>query len=297
MAAAYLKPSKSEKVFNVFNISLLTLFTITALYPIIHVVMASISDSNALIQHSGILLTPVGDASLSAYKAVAQNPNILNGYMNTLFVLFVGVILQLIMTSLGAYFFSRRNVMWRDLLMFLVVFTMFFEGGMIPFYLTVRALKLTNTRWSLIVPFLVSAYNLIIMRTSFAAIPVSLEESAKLDGASHWTVLFRIILPLSKPVIAVMILYYGVGAWNGWFWASVFLRQRELYPLQLILREILIANDVDSMTQGASLADQEAIGESIKYATIVVATLPILCVYPFLQKYFVKGVMIGAVKG
>lgn len=297
MAATYLKPSKGEKIFNITNIIFLTVLTLMALYPLIHVVIASISDSNILIQHKGILLKPAGKATIAAYEAVFKNPNILNGYINTLFVLFMGVILQLIMTSLGAYFFSRKNVMWRDLLMFMIVFTMFFEGGMIPFYLTVRTLNLTNTRWSLIIPFLVSAYNLIIMRTSFAAIPISLEESAKLDGASHWTVLFRIILPLSKPVIAVMILYYGVGAWNGWFWASVFLRKRELYPLQLILREILIANDVDSMTQGANIADQEAIGESIKYATIVVATFPILCVYPFLQKYFVKGVMIGAVKG
>lgn len=297
MSARYLKPSPGEKIFKVVNITILSLLTLMAIYPVIHVAMASISDSNQLIQHKGILLFPAGEVNAAAYKSVFTNPNILNGYINTMFVLVVGVTLQLIMTSLGAYFFSRKNVMWRDALMFFIVFTMFFEGGMIPFYLTVRALKLTNSRLALIFPFLVSAYNLIIMRTSFAAIPISLEESAKLDGASHFTILTRIILPLSKPVIAVMILYYGVGAWNGWFWASVFLRKRELYPLQLILREILIANDVESMTQGANLIDQDAIGETIKYATIVVATLPILCVYPFLQRYFVKGVMIGAVKG
>lgn len=138
---------------------------------------------------------------------------------------------------------------------------------------------------------------MIIMRTSFAAIPDSLEESAKLDGAGHWTILIRIVMPLSKAVVAVMVLYYGVGIWNSWFWASTFLRTRELYPLQVILREILLQNDTNIMTAGVGVIDQEQAAETVKYATIIVATLPILCVYPFLQKYFVKGVMIGAVKG
>lgn len=174
---------------------------------------------------------------------------------------------------------------------------MFFSGGMIPFYLTVKNLKITDTLWSLISPFLVSTYNLIIMKTSFQALPMSLEESAKLDGANDFTVLFKIILPLSKPVIAVMVLYYGVGIWNGWFWASVFIRTRELLPLQVILREILLSNDTAGMTAGTSVGDVEGVSETIKYATIMVATLPILCVYPFLQKYFTKGVLIGAIKG
>lgn len=297
MSNSYLKQSKAEKIFNGFNILLLGVFMLLALYPLIHVFFASLSNSDALIQHKGLLAKPVGGMNIAAYKAVIANPNILNGYYNTIYILIFGVTLQVLMTALGAYFFSRKGVMWRDALMFLVVFTMFFDGGMIPFYLTVKTLKLTDSRWSVILPFMISAYNLIIMRTSFAALPQSLEESAKLDGAGHLTILFRIVLPLCKPVIAVMVLYYGVGAWNGWFWASIFIRKRELYPLQLILREILIANDLDSMTQGANVTDQQAIGESIKYATIVVATLPILCIYPFLQKYFVKGVMIGAVKG
>lgn len=297
MSTNYLRASRGEKLFGILNTCILSLLTISTFYPLLHVVMASISNGDKLIRHRGMLLMPAGDISFSAYGQVFRNPNIASGYFNTIIILIVGVTLQVIMTSLGAYFFSRKNVMFRDFLMMMIVFTMFFEGGMIPFYLVVRGMGLTNRRAALIIPFLVSAYNLIIMRTSFASIPISLEESAKLDGANHLTILFKIIMPLSKPVIAVMVLYYGVGVWNGWFWASVFLRKKELYPLQLILREILINNDTDAMMQGADAIDQESIGESIKYATIVVATFPILCVYPFLQKYFVKGVMIGAVKG
>ena len=174
---------------------------------------------------------------------------------------------------------------------------MFFSGGMIPFYLTLRDLKLTNNLMGLIIPFMINTYNMIILRTSFQSIPDSLVEAAQIDGAGHITILWRVIVPLSKSILAVMVLYYGVGIWNSWFWASTIIRTRELYPLQVILREILMQNDVGSMTTGVSVADQESIGQSIKYATIMVATVPILCIYPFLQKYFTKGVMIGAVKG
>ena len=175
---------------------------------------------------------------------------------------------------------------------------MFIGGGLVPTYLVVtKMLHLNNNLWALILPNAISVYNMIIMRTSFMGIPDSLEESAKLDGAGVWTILFRIILPLSKAVIAVMILYYGVGYWNSWFDASIYLKDRELYPLQLVLREILIANSTESMMDGVSNMDQEMVGETIKYSVIVLTTLPILAVYPFLQKYFVKGVMIGAVKG
>ena len=214
-----------------------------------------------------------------------------------MFILIVGVVFDLIMTSVAAYFLSRKNVMFRDSIMMLITFTMFFSGGMIPFYLTLRDLKLTNNLMGLIIPFMINTYNMIILRTSFQSIPDSLVEAAQIDGAGHITILWRVIVPLSKSILAVMVLYYGVGIWNSWFWASTIIRTRELYPLQVILREILMQNDVGSMTTGVSVADQESIGQSIKYATIMVATVPILCIYPFLQKYFTKGVMIGAVKG
>lgn len=291
-----MKSSLSYKIFQVFNAIFLILLMVVTLYPMVHVVMASLSDGNALTSHKGFLLFPVGEISLKAYEAVVSNPNILIGYRNTIFLLVVGVSLQIFMTSIGAYVLSRKQFGLKNICMLFITFTMFFQGGIIPFYLLIRDLNLLNSLLALILPFTVSAYNLIIMRTSFAAIPASLEESAKLDGASHFQIYTKIVMPLSKAVIAVMILYYGVGIWNGWFWASVFIRNRDLFPLQLILREILISNDVSSMTQGSSGADVVAFAESIKYATIVVATVPVLVVYPFLQKYFAKGVMIGAIK-
>lgn len=176
------------------------------------------------------------------------------------------------------------------------MFTMFFSGGMIPFYLNLKELHMTNTLWGLIIPFMINTYNLVIMKTAFESIPDSLIEAAQIDGASHWKILFSIVLPLSKAIIAVMVLYYGVSTWNSWFWASAILRERQLYPLQVILREILLQNDVTSMSAGAAATDAESIAMSIKYATIMVATIPILCVYPFVQKYFTKGTMVGAVK-
>lgn len=286
--------SKGEKIFRIFNYALLTIVCLICLYPMWHVAMGSISDGSQLISHRGVLLKPLG-FSIDAYKRVFSNPNIITGYANTLFILIVGVALSLVMTCLGAYFFSRRGVMFRKPLMMLVMFTMFFSGGMIPFYMTLRDLKLTNTLWGLIVPFMISTYNMIILRTSFEAIPESLMEAARIDGAGHLTILVKIVLPLSKAILAVMVLYYGVSIWNGWFWASAILRDRDMYPLQLILREILLSNDSQGMSAGAG-GDAEALSQTIKYATIMVATVPILCIYPFLQKYFASGIMIGAVK-
>ncbi len=290
-----IKRSAGERIFQVFNYCLLTLVMILCLYPMWYVAVASFSDSNLLTQHTGILLKPIG-FSVEAYKKVFQNPMILKGYMNTLFILIIGVILDLIMTSMGAYFLSRKQVLLKKPIMMLIVFTMFFSGGMIPFYLNLRDLHLTGTRWGLIIPFMINTHNLIIMRTSFESLPDSLVEAAQIDGAGHLQILMRVVLPLSKAILAVMVLYYGVSIWNSWFWASAIIRDRNLYPLQIILREILMSNDVTSMTAGTSVSDTEAVGMTIKYATIMVATVPILCVYPFLQKYFTKGAMIGAVK-
>jgi len=289
------KKSKGEKVFSIFNYFILTIIIMLCLYPVWYVAVASISESGLLTQHTGLLFKPLG-FSLGAYEKVFQNPMILRGYGNTIFILVVGVFLDIIMTSLGAYFLSRRNVLFMKPIMMMMLFTMFFSGGMIPFYLTLKDLNLTNNLLGLIIPFMISTYNLMILRTSFRSIPESLVEAAQIDGAGHFRILMQVVLPLSKSILAVMVLYYGVGIWNAWFWASTIIRKRELYPLQVILREILMQNDVGAMTAGVSVADQESVGQSIKYATIMVATVPILCVYPFLQKYFTKGAMIGAVK-
>lgn len=290
-----IKRSKGEKTFQVFNYMCLSLIIVICFYPVWYVAMASFSNSNLLTQHSGLLFKPAG-FSVDAYKKVFQNPMISKGYMNTLFILLFGVIFDLIMTSLGAYFLSRKRVMFKKPIMLFIVFTMFFSGGMIPFYINLRELHLTNTLWGLIVPFMINTSNLIILRTAFESIPESLIEAAQIDGAGHLRILSTIVVPLSKAMLAVMVLYYGVSIWNSWFWASAILRNREMYPLQIILREILLSNDTSSMTAGTSAMDTEAIGMTIKYATIMVATIPILCIYPFLQKYFTKGTMVGAVK-
>lgn len=287
--------SNGARAFDAVNIIILCLLSLICIYPVWYVLAASFSDSNLLMQHTGLMLKPQG-LSLAAYKAVLNNPMILSGYLNTLKILTLGLITNIIMTSLGAYFLSRKNVMWKKPVMMFVTVTMFISGGMIPFYQTLQDYHLTDTHLGLILPFMISTYNMIILRTSFESIPETLCEAARIDGAGHYRILFSIILPLSKAMLAVMVLYYGVGIWNGWFWGSTILSDRSMYPLQVVLREILMANDVSSMTAGVSSGDVEAVGATIRYATIIVATAPILCVYPFLQKYFAKGVMIGAVK-
>jgi len=291
-----IKKSTSEKIFDLANILMMILLMIVTLYPLLYVAFASISTPSRLMQHQGILLKPLG-FELGSYKLVFRNPMIIKGYLNTIFIVFVGTGVNIVMTALGAYVLSRKNVYWQKLFIFIIVFTMFFRGGMIPTYLLVKNLKLTDTLWALIVPNAISTYNMIIMRTSFLSIPESLEESARIDGAKDFTILFKIVIPLSLPVIAVMILFYGVGHWNSWFSAMIYLRKRELYPLQLILREILISSDTSQMITGVGTIDREPVTQTVKYATIMVATIPILCIYPFLQRYFVKGVMIGSLKG
>ena len=290
-----IKISRGEKIFRIFNYLILTLITLICLYPMWHVVMGSVSTSSGLMAHSGVLLLPEG-FSLAAYKSVFQNPSIFSGYKNTFMILIVGIPLDLIMTCIGAYFFSRKRVLFKRPLMLLVLFTMYFSGGTIPFYLTLKDLHLTGSTWGIILPFMISTYNMIILRTAFSTIPDSLTEAAQIDGAGHFTILFKVILPLSKATLAVMVLYYGVSRWNSWFWASVLLRDREKYPLQVILREILLSNDMTSMGGAGGGADAEGIVMSIKYATIMVSTVPILMIYPLIQKHFTQGVMIGAVK-
>lgn len=289
------KDSSVVSIFNLFNICILSILALLCIYPIWYVLMASLSNGNLIMQHSGVLLFPI-KPNIAAYIAVFKNKMILSGYLNTIKILVISLILQITMTSIGAYFFSRERVLFKKPLMFIITLTMFISGGMIPFYQNLRSLHLMNSHWGLILPFMISTYNMIILKTSFESIPKSLSEAARIDGAGHIRILFSIVLPLSKPVLAVMLLYYGVGVWNGWFWASTILTDRAMYPLQVILREILLSNDTSVMTQGVSSGDLEAVGATIRYATVIVATLPILCAYPFLQKYFTKGIMIGAVK-
>lgn len=291
------KKSIGSKIFDLFNCIFMLGVILVTVYPIYYVLVCSMSDSSSLIGARGLKLFPSG-FNINAYKAVFSNPNIFSGYRVTLFVVVVGTVLSVMATSIGAFLITRKDFKIRKVMSYMMVFTMYFSGGMIPTYLMVyKWLHLGDSLWALILPVLISTYNLLIMKANFEALPPSLEEAAKIDGANDILILFRIVLPLSLPVIAVMFLYYGVAYWNSWFTAMMYLRDRNKFPLQLILREILLSNDTTAMDAGGSAGDKYAIGESIKYATIVVATVPILCLYPFIQKYFVKGIMVGAVKG
>ncbi len=291
-----IKTSFGERCFDVFNTVFMTFLIIIMLYPMLYVAFASFSDSNLLQRHDGLLFAPLG-FNLEAYKKVIMNPMILTGYANTLWVLVVGTLCSIITTVLTAYVLSRKNFKAAKFMMKYILVTMYFGGGLVPFYLTVKRVGLYGSLWALILPGLVSSYNLIVMRTAFSSIPDSLEEAAKIDGAGHLTILFRIVLPLSTATIAVVILYYAVAYWNAWFGAMIYLRDRAKYPLQLVMREILIQNDTSSMTTEVGDSSRASVSESIKYAVVIIGTLPILMVYPMIQKHFVKGVMLGAVKG
>jgi putative aldouronate transport system permease protein len=290
-----IKSSSGESVFNALNVALMTFLSVLTAYPLLYVLFASLSRAEELISHTGPLFGPLG-FQVGAYRMVFDNPNVASGYLNTLIVVVGGVALNILLTTLGGYFLSRKGVPLRNGIMFFVVLTMFFSGGLVPFYLTVRGYGIDNSLLALILPVGINTFNLIIMRTAFMSVPDAMEESATIDGASHWVVLFRIYFPLALPTIAVLVLYYGVGHWNAWFNAMIFLRRRELYPLQLVLREILIMNDATFMVQNVATGDEAMVRDTVKYAIIVVATAPILALYPFLQKYFVKGVMVGALK-
>lgn len=288
------KKSAGEIIFDVFNYAFIIFLMVITLYPFWYIIIGSFSDPTAVAQHRGLMFWIKG-FNIESYKAVFMNPNIWTGYLNTTYYLVVGTAVNLFMTVLGAYGLSRKKLYGKSAIMKIIVFTMFFSGGLIPTFLIIRSMGMVDTRWAMIVPGAISTYNMIIMRTAFQSVPDSLEESARMDGANDFTIMWKIIVPLSLPAMAVIALYYAVGHWNSFFGALVYLRSRPLFPLQLILREILISNSTDTMMTGV-VADREPIGETIKYSTIIVSTLPILCLYPFLQRYFVKGVMIGSLK-
>lgn len=292
-----IKMSTGERVFNVFNVTFMVVMMFVMFYPLWHVFCASFSDAKLLSSHAGVLLWPKG-YSFTAYKLMFKNPMILRGYGNTLYVLAFSMVLNMVMTSIAAYVLSRKNVMLNKPITVFIVFTMYFNGGLIPTYLNVKSLGLIDSLWSIILPGAITTYNMVVLRTGFASVPDSLEESAKIDGASSLRILWQIILPLSKATFMVVAMYYAVSHWNGWFYAMIYLNDRAKFPLQLILREILIQNDTSSMVGGdVGAGDAAYVSETVKYAVIIISIVPILCIYPYVQKHFTKGVMVGAVKG
>lgn len=291
-----IKESRSDKIFYIIVNIILAIAMIITLYPFIYTLSSSISDPYAVAKRQ-IVLLPKG-FSLESYKMVLDNPEIYRYYYNTIWYVVVGTSINLIMTLIAAYPLSREKFFLRDHIMMFISFTMFFSGGLIPTFLLVRGLGLYNTRWAIVLPTAVSVWNVIITRTYMQSnIPDSLWESATIDGANDLIILCKITLPLSKPILAVILLFSAVSHWNSYFPALIYLADKDLHPMQLFLRRILLIVSEELVASAQGTSERSAIGEQIRYTVIMVTIIPIICVYPFLQKYFVKGVMIGAIKG
>ena len=290
--------SLNDRIFNTVNYAILTIILLIILFPLIYTLSASFSDPK-MVTSGKLYFLPVG-FNLNSYREVFKNRDILTGYRNTLFITAIGTLANMILTVCGAYPLSRKDFYGRKVLMMLFSFTMFFSGGIITTFLVVQSLGLMNSWAALILPGAVSTYNLIIMRTYFMnSVPYELQEAAYIDGYSNLGILVKVVLPLSGPILAVIALYYAVGYWNSYFSAMLYISDRSKYPLQLFLREVLIMNQAQNMLDASAeeMARQAMRAETIKYSVIVVSSVPMLILYPFVQKFFVKGVMIGALKG
>ena len=286
--------SIGDKVFYIIDYIFVALVAIVALYPFIFIFSASVSNSAAL-GRGEVWLLPRG-FNTDAYEIVLEDKAVWSSYGNTIWYVVVGTAINMVLTTFTAYPLSRKNFSGRNKVMMFIAFTMFFSGGLVPSYLLVKKLGLIDTRWAIVIPAGISTWNLIIMRTFFESIPQSLHEAATIDGCSELRIMTRIFLPLSLPVLSVMVLFYAVDHWNSYFSALVYLNDQKLYPLQMHLRKILIQYNQNEMLQELTQG-RDVVGQSVRYATIIVSTVPILLIYPFLQKYFVKGVMVGAIKG
>lgn len=289
--------TKGDKIFDVINYTLLTILALSFVYVLVFVISASFSSPTA-VYGGKVVLWPV-DVTLEGYQRVFRETKVWIGYRNTIFYTIIGTVLSVALTTTSAYALSRKDLPGHGIVTGLLVFTMFFGGGLIPTYLIVKDVGLLDSMWAVILPGCVSMSNVIIARTFFvSSIPIDMLEAAQLDGCSNRRYFFSIVLPLSQAIIAVLCLYYAVGYWNQYFSAMIYLKDREKYTLQLILREILIESQAsEAMTDDLEAAQLEQVSEVLKYALIIVASVPMLMIYPFVQKYFVKGVMIGSVKG
>ena len=290
--------TRGEKIFSVFNTIILSLIALACLIPVWHVICCSVSAPPLLNANRGTVLWPLGQWTFLGYEKVFKTSYILRGYLNTVYYVILGTAIGLVLTCLAAYGLSRKDLMLKKPINFFITFTMLFNGGLVPTYMVIRDLKMLNTVWAIVLPLCVSVFNVMIMRTSFDNIPDALTEAAQIDGAGHVRILVQIILPVSKSILAVVTLFYIVQHWNSWFHSALYIKDRDLYPLQLWLREIVIA-ETNSVIE-ADAADAGLINQTkalIKYCVIVIAILPMMIAYPFVQKYFVTGVMIGSVKG
>lgn len=295
--------SVGSRVFNTINVLFFVAIIVVCVLPVWHVICASFSDAGWVMNQTG-LIWRIEKFNISGYKLVFADSRIWTGYLNTLIYVFGTTALGMFLTVMAAYALSRKDFLWAGPIMFLISFTMLFSGGIVPLYILVtQDLHMFDSRWALILPHCMSAFYLILVRTALQNVPDSLEESAMLDGAGRFTILFQIMLPLIKATMATVILYYIIGNWNSWFSAMIYLRSKDKFPLQLVLKEILVTTsnsntnvDISVLGSGDS-ADAVLYKQLVKYCTIVVSTVPMFIFYPFVQKYFESGVMIGAIKG
>lgn len=293
-----IRESFSDKLFLTLVYAFLALVLLVVLYPLVYILSSSFSSPQAVISGK-VWLLPV-DFSLAGYRAIFSNPQIMTGYGNSLFYTVFGVLINVSLTVMMAYPLSRTTFYGRNVLMGMLLLTMMFSGGLIPYYLTVKNLHLLDTRWAMLLPSAMAVWQVIIARTFFqTSIPKELGEAAELDGCSDLGFLWRVVLPLSKPILAVLVLMYAVSQWNAYFEALIFLKSQSRFPLQIILRNILILNSIDSsmMVDANKMAAMQGLRDLLKFSLIVVATVPVLAIYPFVQKYFVQGIMIGSLKG
>ncbi|WP_340023601.1 carbohydrate ABC transporter permease [Paenibacillus sp. FSL K6-1096] len=281
--------------FNIISTFFLLIVVVITLYPFLHMLAVSLSSDVNVIKNT-VSFWPKG-FNVNMYELVLGDPKIWTAYKNTIIYTVLGTLISLVVTSTGAYALSRRDMALRKTFTMLIVITMFFSGGMIPTFLVVRSLDMVDTVWGMVLPGAVSTWNLILMRTFFSGIPKELEESGRIDGLNDIGIFLRIIVPLSKASFATIALFYAVGMWNNFIYPLLYLRTPDLFPLQVLLRNLVLAGSASSGDVTGIGGDNQVVEESLKYATIMVSTLPILTVYPFVQKYFVKGAMIGAVKG
>ena len=285
--------ARGDRVFAFANLALLILFTGMILFPIYYMFIVSISGSTNVVR--GDITRYPQNINLDAYKTILKNESLGRSYLNTVFYTVAGTSISVFMSALCAYPLSRKQLYGRRAVTFFIIFTMLFDVGMIPRFLVVNALNLRNTVFSILLPGAIDVYYMIMIRTFFQGLPEEMAESAKMDGAGEWKIFSRIIVPLSKPVLASVTLFYAVGIWNSYLGPLLYLDEKKLYPLQLILRNIVISNEMSTMS--GDIASMNISTMNIKYAVIFISILPILCIYPFIQKYFNKGVMVGAVKG
>lgn len=289
--------SRGERTFDIILIAISIIILLIIAYPLYFVIIASFSEPESVLG-GNISFWPVG-FNLESYKMILNEEKIWIGYKNSILYAVLGTGINLILTTLTAYPLSRKEMPYRNAVTFVITFTMLFSGGMIPIYMVVRGLSLNDTIWAMVIPNAISTYNMLVMKNYFQSnIPEELHEAAAIDGCGHFQSLLRVVLPLSTPIIAVITLFYAVGHWNAFFNAIIYLRDQSLYPLQIILREIMLQNSLEAVG-GDMVGMYEKVmrGETMKYAVILVASAPVLMLYPFVQKYFVKGIMVGAVKG